>query len=180
MSKESAEQLEITGTGTTKKIEITTKTSGATQGMEILGSSINRDGVGLGIGMVAIALLVLITWSVTHLTKNINLSEVAFKINRYIEDTKYKLEKIDHGIDTNQHKIDTLLRISERSEDMIREARNAGLDMSGELRDLRNKVDHAIQEIKSSKWNLSLYSQPKLCKARSWWCSGYLLPQPQS
>lgn len=115
------------------------------QGMTILGSTIDRDGVGLGIGMFALAIGVLIAWSLVQLVKNLDPASIAIKVNRYVEDTKYKLDGIDRTVSDSDRKIDTLVKIAERSEEMMREARNAGLDMSGELRELKHRVDDAIK-----------------------------------
>jgi low affinity Fe/Cu permease len=113
--------------------------------MIILGSTIDRDGVGLGVGICALAIGVLIAWSLIQLTKNLDPASIAIKIGRYVEDTKHKLDGIDRTINDSDRKIDTLLKIAERSEEMMREARNAGLDMSGELRELKHRVDDAIK-----------------------------------
>lgn len=114
-------------------------------GVRVLGDSLDRDGVGIGIGMTALIFLGVIMWAIVQMSKNLDPAKIALKISDHIRETQDKLQQISSTTTTSDRKIDVLLSIAEKNALMLREARELGLDMSGELHKIQRVVDTAIK-----------------------------------
>jgi hypothetical protein len=115
------------------------------QGVKILGETIDRDGVGMGIGLAALLMLGVVTWAIVQMSKNLDPAKIAAKISIYIKETEETLRRIDRGGSERDRKLDLLMSIATKNEAMLREARDAGLEMSGQLHQIQRTVDTAIK-----------------------------------
>lgn len=117
--------------------------------IDLANTTSTRDGVGTGFGIGILLLLGIIAYSFVQLVKNLNPADIATKVAVHISETKGDLQRIDRGQIDNNRKLDLLLSIAEKTEVILLEARTAGLDMSGQLYDIRSKINSRIdQEIR--------------------------------
>jgi ABC-type uncharacterized transport system ATPase subunit len=86
-------------------------------------------------------------WALVQISKNLDPVKIALQISSHIEKTQAKLDAIDQTTLGNDRKIELLMSIAHRNEAMLREARQAGLDMSGELHKIQKTIDVAIREV---------------------------------
>lgn len=114
-------------------------------GVKVLGDNLDRDGVGIGIGMTALIFLGVIMWAIVQMSKNLDPAKIALKISDHIRETQDKLQQISSTTSGSDRKIDLLLSIAEKNAIMLRESRELGLDMSGQLHQIQRTVDEAIK-----------------------------------
>ena len=114
-------------------------------GVRILGETIDRDGVGIGIGITALMFLAVATWAIVQMSKNLDPAKIALKVSDHIRETQDKLQQINSTTTSSDRKIDLLMSIAEKNALMLREARELGLDMSGQLHQIERTVATAIK-----------------------------------
>lgn len=115
------------------------------QGLKLFGETLNIDGVGIGIGMTALLFLGIMAWAALQLAKNMNPAKIASEISQHMKQTECKLDRIDFATASSDRKIELLMSMQEKNAAMLREARAAGLEMSGQLTQIQDRVDAAIR-----------------------------------
>ena len=86
-----------------------------------------------------------VAWALVQLVKNLNPGKIAIEVSQYIKETDCKLQRIDLSTANSDRKIELLTSIAEKNAAMLREARAAGLEMSGQLHQIQRTVDTAIR-----------------------------------
>jgi hypothetical protein len=74
-------------------------------GVKVLGDNLDRDGVGIGIGMTALIFLGVIMWAIVQMSKNLDPAKIALKISDHIRETQDKLQQISSTTSGSDRKI---------------------------------------------------------------------------